>query len=126
MIEEKIEKFYNEGYGKRASSVLRNGACMELRINREVFSLRKDGGRIKIEKGVPRQKDALLQFRKDSLEYIIGSRTEDELKVRLMERIRNGEIIFVPFLRKGDESTSVRTLAWKGYIFWARRMRFVP
>jgi hypothetical protein len=43
-----------------------------------------------------------------------------------MERIRNGEIIFVPFLRKGDESASVRTLAWKGYIFWARRMRFVP
>jgi hypothetical protein len=132
----RLEKFYNEGLGKRATRTLRNGACMELQIDREAYSFQKVNGKMQINKGVPPKRDVVVQFKKDALERMLTAVDEDELRRRLVDSVRKMEIMFVPFLvppKKGTEGMNkeemqlyaVQWLAWNGYIFWARRMRFI-
>lgn len=132
----RLESFYNDGLGKRATRTLRNGACMELQIDKEVYSFQKVDGKMSIKPGAPLRRDAVLRFKKSALDRMLDAKDEDELRQRLTDSVRKMEIMFVPFLmppKKDSDGMSkeemqkyaVQWLAWNGYIFWARRMRFV-
>jgi hypothetical protein len=119
--------FLNTGWGKRATQYLKEGATLKVLIGEKLFSLSKKQGKMEMSAGVPENYAVLLEMSSPAIEYLCDSKTEDEAQERL------GQLIHSPTPERyarmkieGDYTEKGRLdFYWNGFVFWARRMRFV-
>jgi hypothetical protein len=124
---ENFENFLNTGWGKKATKYLKEGATFKILIDEKPFSLSKREGKMTMSPGTPANYVVLLEMSSSGIEYLCDAKTEDEAQERL------GQLIHSPIperyarMKVEVEPTEKGRLDfyWNGFVFWARRMRFV-
>lgn len=119
--------FLNQGWGRRATQYLKEGATFKVLVGKESFSLSKREGKMVMSPGIPDHHDVLLEISSSAIDDLSSAKTEDEAQERL------GQLIYHPSPEKYArmkievEPTEKGRIDfyWRGFFFWARRMGFV-
>ena len=122
-----LEDFLNTGWGKGATKFLREGAALKVLVDKEPFSLSKRGDEMEFNPGIPENYGVLLEISSRAIEYLSGSKTEDEAHDRLRELIYHpGQEKYARMRIEADPTEKGRIdFYWQGFFFWARRLGFV-
>ena len=122
-----LEDFLNSGWGRGATKFLREGAVLKVLVDQEPFSLTKKGDRMEMIPGIPENHSVLLEISSRAIEYLSGSKTEDEAHERLRELIYHPGQEKYARMRIEVEPTEKGRIDfyWQGFYFWARRLGFV-
>jgi len=122
-----LEDFLNTGWGKEATKFLREGAVLKILVDQEPFSLTKKEDEMEMTPGIPENYSVLLEISSPAIEYLFGSKTEDEAHERLRELIYHpGREKYARMRIEVDPTEKGRIdFYWQGFFFWARRLGFV-
>jgi len=122
-----LEDFLNSGWGRGATKFLREGAVLKVLVDQEPFSLTKKRDRMEMIPGIPENHSVLLEISSRAIEYLSGSKTEDEAHERLRELIYHPGQEKYARMRIEVEPTEKGRIDfyWQGFYFWARRLGFV-
>ena len=122
-----LEDFLNTGWGKGATKFLKEGAVLKVLIDQESFFLAKREGKMEMIPGIPESHGVLLEISSRAIEYLSGSRTEDEAHDRLRELIYHPAQGKYARMRIEVDPTERGRIGfyWQGFYFWARRLEFV-
>ena len=122
-----LEDFLNTGWGKEATKFLREGAVLKVLVDQEPFSLTKREDKMEMTPGIPENYGVLLEISFPAIEYLSGSKTEDEAHERLRELIYHpGQRKYARMRIEVDPTEKGRIgFYWQGFFFWARRLGFV-
>ena len=122
-----LEDFLNSGWGRGATKFLREGAVLKVLVDQEPFSLTKKGDEMEMIPGIPQNHSVLLEISSRAIEYLSGSKTEDEAHERLRELIYHPGQEKYARMRIEVEPTEKGRIDfyWQGFYFWARRLGFV-
>ena len=123
----RLEDFLNTGWGKGATKFLREGAVLKDVVDLEPFSLTKREDQMEMTPGIPEKYSVLLEISSSAVEYLSGSKTEDEAHERLRELIFHpGQEKYARMRIEVDPTEKGRIdFYWQGFFFWARRLGFV-
>ena len=122
-----LEDFLNTGWGKEATKFLREGAVLKILVDQEPFSLTKREDKMEMTPGIPENYSVLLEISSPAIEYLSGSKTEDEAHERLRELIYHPDQEKYARIRIEVDPTEKGRIDfyWQGFFFWARRLGFV-
>lgn len=126
-VENALTEFLNNGWGKKASRFLKEGATFKVVLDQKSFSLLKQDQKMEMNPGTPESFDVILEISSQAIDFFCTAETENDTR----ERLRT--VIFQPtpdkFFRmqsaiepKEEERTR---FYWKGFYLWAKRIGFV-
>ncbi len=125
-VVKKFADFLAEGWGRSATKFLKEGAAFRIVIGEEPFSLRKTAGEWVIREEDPEDYDVLLETTPSAVESLSEAGSENDYHERV-ERLINQptpeEYLRMKIMMEPTKS-NVRDFYWKGYLMWARRLRF--
>ncbi len=122
-----FEDFLNTGWGKGATKFLKDGAVLQVSIDEVPFFLAKKGERLGQTPGIPERFGILVEISSAAIDYLAGSKTEDEAHDRLKQVIhRPGDGKYARMRIQNVPTEEGRIdFYWQGFYFWARRLEFL-
>jgi hypothetical protein len=125
-VVKKFTDFLGKGWGRSATKFLKDGAAFRLVIGEEPFSLRKTAGEWVVHREDPQEYDVLLETTPSAIESLLDAESENDYHERV-GRLTNQptpqEYLRMKIVMEPTER-NVTDFYWKGYLMWARRLRF--
>lgn len=125
-VVKKFTDLFATGWGRSAAKFLKEGAAFRLLIGERPFSLRKTAGEMVIHSEDPQDYDVLLETTPSAIECLWEAESEDDYHERV-GRLTNQptpEAYLRMKIMMEPTEENATDFYWKGYLMWARRLRF--
>ncbi len=125
-VVKKFTDFLITGRGRSATKFLKDGATFRLVIGEQPLSMRKVAGQMVIRAEDPQDYDVLLETTPSAIECLSEAKSQNDYEEqvgRLTSRPTPVEYLRMKIMMEPTER-NVTDFYWKGYLMWARRMRF--
>lgn len=117
-----IEGVFKKYPGSKLAEFLKEGACIQARVEGDPFALEKKDGDLEITEGLPESPDISVELNREACEYLASSRELEDFVTRTRECVDRShgkcEMTY-------EINANVVRMLSKGYLDFARRMGII-